>query len=126
MREEKQTDLFKKLIAVAGDVGKENLGLSLQDQTTLINTIDVVFHSAATLDFEADLRTTANINLLGTRRIVQLCRQIKELKVNQYSKEKYCTSCFNYFISHDSCFFFRRWFMSPVHMLIQCYTTLMR
>jgi len=98
MREEKLTDLFKKLIAVAGDVGKENLGLSLQDQTTLINTVEIVFHSAATLDFEADLRTTANINLLGTRRIVQLCRQLKELKVNQYSEEKYFVICFNYFI----------------------------
>jgi len=96
MREEKQTDLFKKLIAVAGDIGEENLGLSLEDQTTLINTIEVVFHSAATLDFEADLRTTVNINLLGTRKIVQLCRQIKELKVNQYSEEKYFTSFLNY------------------------------
>lgn len=87
MKEEKQTDLFKKLIAVAGDVSEENLGLSLQDRTTLINKIEVVFHSAATLDFEVDLRTTANINLLGTRRIVQLCREIKDLKVNQYFTE---------------------------------------
>ncbi|XP_036147919.1 putative fatty acyl-CoA reductase CG8306 isoform X4 [Monomorium pharaonis] len=80
MKEEKQTDSFKKLIAIAGDVGEENLGLSLQDRTTLINTVEVVFHSAATLDFEADLRTTTNINLLGTRRVVQLCREIKNLK----------------------------------------------
>ncbi|EGI61733.1 Putative fatty acyl-CoA reductase [Acromyrmex echinatior] len=80
IKEEKQTDLFKKLIAIAGDVGEENLGLSSQDRTTLINTVEVIFHSAATLDFEADLKTTTNINLLGTRRIVQLCREIKRLK----------------------------------------------
>ncbi|XP_018057509.1 PREDICTED: putative fatty acyl-CoA reductase CG8306 isoform X2 [Atta colombica] len=81
IREEKQTDLFKKLIAIAGDVGEENLGLSSQDRTILIDTVEVVFHSAATLDFEADLKTTTNVNLLGTRRIVQLCREIKRLKV---------------------------------------------
>lgn len=82
MKEEKQTDLFKKLIAVSGDVGEENLGLSLQDRTTLINTVQIVFHSAATLDFEADLKNTTNINLLGTRRIVELCQEIKNFKVN--------------------------------------------
>lgn len=82
MKEEKQTELFKKLIAVAGDVGEENLGLSSQDRITLINTVQVVFHSAATLDFEADLKSTTSINLLGTRRIVQLCQEIKDLKVN--------------------------------------------
>lgn len=90
MKEEKQTDLFKKLIPIAGDVGEENLGLSSQDRTTLINKVEVVFHSAATLDFEADLRSTTNINLLGTRRIIQLCREIKNLKVNRYSEEIFC------------------------------------
>lgn len=82
MREEKQTDLFKKLIAVNGDVGEENLGLSLEDRTTLINNVQIIFHSAATLDFEADLKNTTNINLLGTRRIVELCQEIKNFKVN--------------------------------------------
>lgn len=75
------------MIAVAGDIGEENLGLSSQDRTILINSVEVVFHSAATLDFEADLKTTTNINLLGTRRIVQLCREIKDLKVNRYFRD---------------------------------------
>lgn len=82
MREEKRTDLFEKLIAVAGDVGEEDLGLSPEDRAMLIDRAQVVFHSAATLDFEANLKTTTNINLLGTRRIVQLCQEIKDLKVN--------------------------------------------
>lgn len=92
MREEKQTDLFKKLIAVGGDVGEENLGLSLEDRTTLINTVQVVFHSAATLDFEADLKNTTNINLLGTRRIVQLCQEIKNFKVLVHVSSAYVNS----------------------------------
>jgi len=83
MREEKQTDAFKKLIAVAGDVGDDNLGLSTIDRATIANTVQIVFHSAATLDFEIDLKTTAEINLRGTRKVVQLCREIKDLKVYQ-------------------------------------------
>lgn len=92
LKEEKQTDLFKKLIAVAGDVGEENLGLSAEDRTTLINAIQVVFHSAATLDFEADLKSTTSINLLGTRRIVQLCQEIKDLKALVHVSSAYVNS----------------------------------
>lgn len=75
-------DIFKKLYAVAGDVGEENLGLSQEDRNLLINNVNVVFHSAATLDFAETLKKTVDVNLLGTRRIVQLCKQIKNLEVS--------------------------------------------
>lgn len=74
-------DIFKKLIPVSGDVGQEQLGLSPEDRKILIDNVDVVIHSAATLDFEDNLRPTVNINILGTRRVMQLCKEIKNLKV---------------------------------------------
>jgi fatty acyl-CoA reductase len=75
-------DIFHKLVAVSGDVGEENLGLSPDDRRLLTENVDVVFHSAATLDFEATLRPTVTINLLGTRRVVQLCKEAAHLKVS--------------------------------------------
>lgn len=72
------------MIPVAGDVGQENLGLSAKDRFTLIEDVQIVFHCAATLDFEADLKSTTNVNLLGTRRVVQLCQEIRDLKVNNF------------------------------------------
>lgn len=77
--EQTSTDIFKKLVAVAGDVGEENLGLSASDRQLLANNINVVIHSAATLDFQASLKPTVFINLLGTRRVMQLCQEIKNL-----------------------------------------------
>lgn len=74
-------DIFKKLVAVSGDVGEENLGLSPADRRLLTENVNVVFHSAATLDFEATLRPTVTVNLLGTRRVVQLCKDTAHLKV---------------------------------------------
>lgn len=74
-------DIFQKLVAVAGDVGEENLGLGPADRRLLIENVDVVFHSAATLDFEATIRPTVTVNLLGTRRVVQLCKDAANLKV---------------------------------------------
>lgn len=81
LREEKQDHLFSKLTVIEGDVSKEELGLSDEDKATLKNKVQIVVHSAATLDFEADLRTTTNINLLGTMKVVELCREIKNLQV---------------------------------------------
>lgn len=77
--EQTSADIFKKLIAVAGDVGEEDLGLSSVDRQLLINNVNVVIHSAATLDFQASLKPTVFINLLGTRRVMQLCQEIKNL-----------------------------------------------
>lgn len=72
-------DIFKKLVPVAGDVGEENLGLSPADRQTLVSSINVVIHSAATLDFQASLKPTVFINLLGTRRVMDLCKESKNL-----------------------------------------------
>lgn len=47
----------------------------------LQDKVQVAFHCAATLDFEANLRTTVDVNLLGTRRIVELCSGMSKLKV---------------------------------------------
>lgn len=89
LRQDDQTHLFKKLIAVAGDIGEESLGLSSVDRLTLVEAVNVVFHSAATLDFEADLKSTTNVNLLGTRRVVQLCQEIRDLEALVYVSSAY-------------------------------------
>lgn len=77
--EQTSADIFNKLVAVAGDVGEENLGLSPADRQLLANNVNVVIHSAATLDFQAALKPTVFINLLGTRRVMQLCQEMKNL-----------------------------------------------
>ncbi|OAD57820.1 hypothetical protein WN48_01515 [Eufriesea mexicana] len=80
---------------VAGDVGEENLGLSTTDRFTLIEDVQIVFHCAATLEFVADLKSTTNINLLGTRRVVQLCQEIRDLKALVHISSAYVNSMLN-------------------------------
>jgi alcohol-forming fatty acyl-CoA reductase len=79
--ESKGTDVFSKLVPVAGDVGEDNLGLSGPDREMLVANVNVVVHSAATLDFQDNLRPTVKINLLGTRRVMELCKDMKNFKV---------------------------------------------
>lgn len=84
--------IFEKLIPVSGDVGEEDLGLSPADRALLIDNVNVVVHSAATLDFQAALKPTVNINLLGTRRVMTLCSQIKHLASMVHVSSAYVSS----------------------------------
>ncbi|CAG9794521.1 unnamed protein product [Diatraea saccharalis] len=90
--EQKTIDIFHKLVPVAGDVGEENLGLSPEDKKTLLENVNVVVHSAATLDFQDNLRPTIKINLLGTRRVMELCKEMKNLKVMIHVSSAYVNS----------------------------------
>jgi fatty acyl-CoA reductase len=85
-------DAFKKLIPITGDVGEERLGLSDTDRQTLINNVNVVIHSAATLDFQQPLKPTVFINLLGTRRVLELCAEIKNLSSMVHVSSAYVNS----------------------------------
>lgn len=95
IKRENGENLFKKLIPVAGDVGEENLALSANDRLTLVEHVNIVIHSAATLDFEADLKSTVNINLLGTRRVVLISQEIRDLKALVHISSAYVNSVLN-------------------------------
>ncbi|PSN49955.1 putative fatty acyl-CoA reductase [Blattella germanica] len=86
LKELRGDDIFQKIVAVAGDVGSENLGLSPSDKKILIENVNIVFHSAATLDFEATLKPTVMINLLGTRRVALI--HVSSAYVNSNLKGK--------------------------------------
>lgn len=73
--------LINKIKPVCGDISEEKLGISDEDYKMLCENVNIVVHCAATLDFETDLKTAVIINLMGTKRIVELCKQIKNLQV---------------------------------------------
>ncbi|KAK5638478.1 hypothetical protein RI129_012773 [Pyrocoelia pectoralis] len=69
-----------KVKAIAGDVEQEQLGLSEIDRELIKERIDMVFHSAALIKFNADLQSAILANVLGTKRIIELCGEIKNLR----------------------------------------------
>lgn len=76
---DQSSEIFKKLVPIQGDVGLDDLGISVSDRQTLIENVNVIIHSAATLDFHEPLKPTVNINLLGTRRVLQLAISARNL-----------------------------------------------
>lgn len=93
--ETRDASVFKKLIAVQGDVGEPNLGLSPADRQKLVDNVHVVIHSAATLDFTESLRSAVDINLLGTRRVMELCAELKHLASMVHISSAYVNAFLN-------------------------------
>lgn len=80
LREEKA---FKhRLVAVAGDCALAGLGLSHEEREMLISKVHVIFHVAATVKFDENLKLAFQINVSATRDVLELARQTKNLKVN--------------------------------------------
>lgn len=92
LEEKKAEEVFNKVFPIAGDVGEESLGMQLKDRQQLAEKIDVIIHSAATLDFGESLKTTVNINLLGTRRITEFAKECRQLKALVHVSSAYVNS----------------------------------
>ena len=61
-------EVGRRVRAVAGDVGQDDLGLDDEGRAALA-AADVVVHSAATVSFDAPLTQAVEINLLGPSRV---------------------------------------------------------
>jgi fatty acyl-CoA reductase len=61
-------EVGRRVQAVAGDVGRDGLGLDEEGRDALRGA-DVVIHSAATVSFDAPLTQAVEINLLGPSRV---------------------------------------------------------
>lgn len=70
---------LNKILPVKGDVGLPDLGLQPEDKDILIQSVNIVFHSAATVRFNEPLKVAVNLNTRGTDRMLDLCRRMTNL-----------------------------------------------
>jgi fatty acyl-CoA reductase len=89
LRKERPNDL-SKLIPINGDITADELGISESDQSLLCRNVSVVFHSAATVKFDEKLKLSVTINMLGTKRLVQLCHRMMSLDALVHVSTAYC------------------------------------
>jgi fatty acyl-CoA reductase len=78
---EQQPNVMEKITAVTGDVTLPQLGLSPSDLQLLTENVSVVFHSAATVRFDEELKTALVMNVKGPMELLEICRKMKHLEV---------------------------------------------
>jgi len=71
--------VLAKVRCVAGDVTAKELGLAADDRRRLEEEVSVVFHSAATVKFDAPMADSLSMNVDGTRRVLELAAAMSQL-----------------------------------------------
>lgn len=68
--------------AIAGDIGIPNLGISVGDEQKLLSEVQVVYHIAAILKLDADLKNAVNMNVTGTFALLKMAKNMSKLEVS--------------------------------------------
>jgi thioester reductase-like protein len=75
-----------RINVIIGDITKKNFGLTTEDYSQLVQTIDQVFHVAANVNMVASYEKLAEVNLRGTSEVIEFCLagQIPMLHTSSY------------------------------------------
>ncbi|XP_044729537.1 fatty acyl-CoA reductase 1-like [Chrysoperla carnea] len=85
-------ETISKIHIICGDCEQINLGLSDKDAELLRKTVTVVFHVAASVRFDDTLKKAVLMNARGTRDVISLAKEMKNLKVLVHISTSYCNT----------------------------------
>ncbi|KAL3270865.1 hypothetical protein HHI36_021382 [Cryptolaemus montrouzieri] len=90
LKAEYGADHVKKVVACKGDVAAEELAISKEDRAWLCEEVQIVFHCAATIRFDETLKKAVLLNVRGTKLMLDLAREMKNLMVFVHLSTAYC------------------------------------
>ena len=70
-----------KIHPIQGDLIIDKLGLSPGDKQTLVNEVNVIINSAASVNFDDPLQEALQINYFGCQRMLALAKECTNLSV---------------------------------------------
>nr|KAF6465083.1 fatty acyl-CoA reductase 1 [Rousettus aegyptiacus] len=74
-------DFREKIIAISSELTQPILALSEEDKEIIIDSTNIIFHCAATVRFNENLRDAVQLNVIATRQLILLAQQMKNLEV---------------------------------------------
>lgn len=80
-----------KVVAVVGELTAENFSFDDDTLREIRSNVQVIFHSAATIKFNTDLKYATEINVLGTKRTMELAKSL-QLAAYIYLGTAFCNS----------------------------------
>jgi alcohol-forming fatty acyl-CoA reductase len=89
---EEKPEVLEKIVPLFGDITHVNFGLGEDQLRKVIDESDIVFHMAASLKLEATLKFNIEMNLLGTKHAIDLCKKMKKLQLMVHLSTAFCTA----------------------------------
>lgn len=71
---------LNKIEFIDSDISIDNLNMCKKDQDELIEKVNVIFHCAATINFNDPLKIAVNTNTTGIKRVLDFASKMKNLK----------------------------------------------
>ncbi|XP_065173081.1 putative fatty acyl-CoA reductase CG5065 [Atheta coriaria] len=90
LRNMKTQSIFDKVVPIEGDVSLLGMGLSDKDRQIIIDDVHFVFHCAATVRFDQPLKSAVLLNVRGTKQMLELAHEMKQLKLFAHVSTAYC------------------------------------
>ncbi|KAH8421055.1 hypothetical protein KR222_006573 [Zaprionus bogoriensis] len=90
-----------KVVPVVGELTEPNFGFAPELLQEILERVNVIYHSAATIRFNSPLRTAIFTNLTGTMRTIELAKQLKQLSAYIYCSTAFCNSNHRGLITED-------------------------
>ncbi|KAH8371753.1 hypothetical protein KR093_008781 [Drosophila rubida] len=87
---DERPEVLKKVTIYQGDVTYDLLGLSGDSLKHVVENTNIVFHMAATLKLEGNLRDAIDMNLQGTQRALNVAKQMKQLEAFVHLSTAFC------------------------------------
>lgn len=86
-------NVCKRIHLLNGSLDQNNIGLTNEiDLNELIENCEIVIHSAANVEFNDPMENYIRVNILGTENLLQICKQMKKLKLFVYVSTAYSQS----------------------------------
>ncbi|KAG7212758.1 hypothetical protein KM043_013019 [Ampulex compressa] len=70
-----QPNYYNKVVMIEGDTSQVDLGLSSESRRLLLDT-HIIFHGAATVRFDEQIRKATNINIRGTKQLLLFAKEM--------------------------------------------------
>lgn len=97
-------DVVKRVVFISGDIAAPGLALSESDRKLLTEETEFIYHCAATIRFDEDLKPAVLLNVRGTKLMLELANECKKLLVGQ-TKKFFLTICLVRILTKQQFFF---------------------
>ncbi|KAM3955181.1 putative fatty acyl-CoA reductase CG5065 [Aphomia sociella] len=82
--------LMSKVSIVAGDCSEKDLAMTEEGRQKIIDEVDIIIHAAATIRFDEELKKAVLLNVRGVKKMVELAKECKKLKLFIHISTAYC------------------------------------
>ena len=89
---ELKAEIEQKIVAVAGDLIVDGLGMSRETREMLTHECDIIINCAASVNFDDPLLDAIQINFAGCKRMLDLAKECQHLEVFTHVSTAYTNS----------------------------------